>query len=228
MENDKLIVGVMGTSNVGKTTFINDVISKSSERPDASLRWTTVGEDYRVAVERRGLKINREGSEDSQKIIHDTLVGNLLQSVSDSEHRRIIMDRTPIDSFVYTYALKLNGTSVSDNTLSTMWRQVVKFSKVYDKIIWIPLDKCGDVKVVDDKFRDTNFGYRKQVDELFQSVFYSLLNHSNNFAIVYGSRDERVNDFFNVHEYLMEHEQKFSNPTLDRFHDILLSLHNAE
>lgn len=56
---NKFVVGVIGTQNTGKSTFINDLISKFQH---SHSQFITVGCDYRKKVEEAGLQINRNGN----------------------------------------------------------------------------------------------------------------------------------------------------------------------
>jgi hypothetical protein len=194
----KIIVGVLGTQNTGKTTFINDVVKASKQN---GVKWNIFGKDYRKLIEEQGLKINRNGTEESQQIIHNVLVQNIVDAVNSDNDSGLIMDRTPIDSYVYTSYLKYNGgVSINSETIDKMWYQCQKFCRLYDYLIYIPLSKCDNVKVVDDKFRDTNLEYRKKIDETMCSV-YSYMRDTYatdkvHFIEIYGSREERVDRFF--------------------------------
>ena len=65
MAQGKLVIGVIGTQNTGKSTFIKDILEKFK---GTAMEFQTVGCDYRKKIEERGLKINREGNLESQKI----------------------------------------------------------------------------------------------------------------------------------------------------------------
>ena len=172
---NKCIVGVFGTANTGKTTFINDLVEKTSSLEDPLERWTVFGKNYRDEITKRGLKINREGNEECQQIIHDVLVGNIIDAVNCKEPGNYIMDRTIIDSFVYTYwHYKFGTVKINPDTIDRMWNQTVKYAKMFDILVYIPLKDCENIAVVDDKFRDVNYEYRKQIDCIMNSVWYSL------------------------------------------------------
>ena len=85
-----------------------------------------------------------------------------------------------------------------------MWQQVVKFSKLYTRILYIPLCFCEDVKVVDDRFRDTNSEYRSQIDRIFAAEFLSLSRNGSRMDVIYGSREERVKRFYFLEELSLE------------------------
>ena len=192
------IAGVFGTQNVGKTTFVNDLVSHTNGWEE---RWTLFGRDYRKEIESRGLKINRDGTEDSQKAIHEILVQNVVDAVNDTSGDNLIMDRTPIDSYVYTkWHNQFGNGGISDSTINGMWRQVLRFCRLFDILVYIPLDKCADVEVVDDRFRDTNLEYRRQIDEIMGNVFILLKGSltMTHVDMLYGSRERRVSEFLSM------------------------------
>ena len=206
---NKCIVGVFGTANTGKTTFINDLVEKTSSLENPLDRWTVFGKNYRDEITKRGLKINRDGNEECQQVIHDVLVGNIIDAVNYKEQGNLIMDRTVIDSFVYTYWHYRFGTAkINPDTIDRMWNQVVRYTKLFDILLYIPLDKCEDVIVVDDKFRDVNYTYRNQIDSIMKSVWHHLLDTGNNVNVIYGSRETRVDTFMNVILYKNNNERK--------------------
>lgn len=216
---NKCIVGVFGTANTGKTTFINDLVEKTSNLEDPLERWTIFGKNYRDEITKRGLKINREGNEECQQVIHDVLVGNIIDAVNCKEHGNYIMDRTIIDSFVYTYwHYKFGTVKINTETIDRMWDQVVKYTKLFDILLYIPLDKCEDVIVVDDKFRDVNYEYRKQIDCIMNSVWYSLAGIGCKIKTLYGTREERVDLFLNTIYFL--HNTDSFNLSIDVFHNV--------
>ena len=165
------------------------------------MEFKTVGCDYRKKIEEKGLKINRNGNLESQKIIFDTLVEQLdiIDGMPDGCY---ITDRSPIDAYVYTKYLKEHNPDlgITDSDLETMFTKLCAEIGRYDKIVFLDLDKCGNVEVVDDKFRDTNREYRREIDLLFKDVLLKLVlaglvSASN---AVYGTRPERVGRFIEL------------------------------
>lgn len=218
---NKCIVGVFGTANTGKTTFINDLVEKTSSLENPLDRWTVFGKNYRDEITKRGLKINRDGNEECQQVIHDVLVSNIIDAVNYKEQGNLIMDRTVIDSFVYTYWHYRFGTAkINPDTIDRMWNQVVRYTKLFDILLYIPLDKCEDVIVVDDKFRDVNYTYRNQIDSIMKSVWHHLLDTGNNVNVIYGSRETRVDTFMNVILYKNNNERK-SKYSIDNFNSLV-------
>lgn len=197
-EDTQLIVGVVGTQNTGKSTFIQDVRNATAYRANESNRFVTVGVDYRKKIADLGLQINRNGNIESQNIIFDCLVESIDKAVESTNYNRIIMDRTPIDAYVYTLWLLHNkGANITNEILSNMYKRMMYYSKMLDCIVYIPLSKCDDVAVVDSKFRDTNLEYREQIDGLFQTTLDEITSHKKKIEVieVYGTRDARVDMF---------------------------------
>jgi len=226
MSNDngkKLIVGVLGTANTGKSTLIGDIVCYDENvKRDKDLQWTLFGKDYRSIISERGLKINRNGNEECQKIIHETLLQNILDAVEEPFLKRIIMDRTILDSFAYTYwHNKFGKGGISTETIEKMWYQVVKFSKLFDALLYIPLSLCKDIAVVDDKFRDTDSDYREQIDKIFHAMWITLMRDGSKMDVIYGSRENRVKWFFDDKEYLMLNDVNNSYCDFPKFEETL-------
>ena len=197
----KLIVGVIGTQNTGKSTFIRDILEKFKGTP---MEFKTVGCDYRKKIEEKGLKINREGNLESQKIIFDTLVEQLdiIDKMPDGCY---LTDRSPVDAYVYTRYLKSHnpGLGITEDDLQNMFNRLCCEIGRYDKIVFLDLDKCGNVVVVDDKFRDTNLEYRQEIDWLFKDTLLKLvlggiLPTSKVSDAISGTRDERLSKFIEL------------------------------
>ena len=198
---NKLIIGVVGTQNTGKSTFIKDILEKFKGTP---MEFQTVGCDYRKKIEEKGLKINREGNLESQKIIFDTLVEQLdiIDKMSDGCY---LTDRSPIDAYVYTRYLKAHnpGLGITEGDLQSMFTKLCLEIGRYDKIVFLDLDKCGNVVVVDDKFRDTNLEYRQEIDWLFKDTLLKLvlsgvLPSDKLSDAISGTRDERLSKFIEL------------------------------
>ena len=194
----KLVIGVVGTQNTGKSTFIKDILEKFKGTP---MEFQTVGCDYRKKIEERGLKINREGNLESQKIIFDTLVEQLdiIDGMPDGCY---ITDRSPVDAYVYTKYLKEHNPSlgITDDDLQTMFTKLCVKMPRYDKIVFLDLNNCANVAVVDDKFRDTNLEFRKEIDMLFKEILLKLVLGgivcvSDSIS---GTRDERIEKFIEL------------------------------
>ena len=200
MDNKKLVVGVVGTQNTGKSTFIRDILEKFKGTP---MEFKTVGCDYRKKIEERGLKINREGNLESQIIIFYTLVEQL-DIIDGMPNGCYLTDRSPIDAYVYTKYLKEHRPElgITDADLLNMYSRLLCEIGRYDKIVFLDLENCSNVEVVDDKFRDTNLAYRKEIDLLFKETLLRLMCDGELAGKVCnsisGTREARVNRFIEL------------------------------
>ena len=192
------MVGVIGTQNTGKSTFINDIINTFRGTLN---EFHTVGCDYREKIRKAGLQINRNGNLEAQKIILDTLVEQLdiIQQMPDGNY---ITDRSPIDAYAYTvYLFRHNPElGITQSDLDEMLAKVRKSIEGYDRIIYIDLDNCPNVEVVDDTLRDTNLEYRAEIDSIFKEIL-SLLGLRGSGKLnqdIKGGRDARVNQFLEM------------------------------
>ena len=180
-----MIIAVSGTQNIGKSTFIKDFIAAN---PD----FTTPVLDYRKLIEDNGLKINREGDLRSQQMLLDFIITDIPKHTGN-----VIFDRSAIDAYVYGLWHRLNRAEASGFTMEAIryqYEQMRKAVGLYDKILFIPLSKNPDIKVEDDKFRDTNLEYRAEIDRLFTIVIESLGERFRKEKVVeiYGSREQRL------------------------------------
>ena len=204
--DNKFIVGVIGTQNTGKSTFIKDIISKYQ---DTDSKFQTVGCDYRKKIEEAGLQINRNGNLRCQKIIFDTLIEQLdiIKGMGDGNY---ITDRSPIDAYAYTVYLYRHNPElgIKQSDLDEMLDKVRESIKTYDKIIYIDVNNCDNVQVVDDRFRDTNLEYRNEVDSIFKETFNLLgedVMKNRLVSEIMGSRESRVNMFVKLFGWRMVH-----------------------
>lgn len=192
-----MIYTVIGTQNTGKTTLINAFLHSN---PD----FTTAELDYRKLINVFELKINRNGNAPSQKLIFNSLLSQLIhtfiQMKIDNSSKNTIFDRSIIDAYVYTLWLYEyiyhNSDSHKDEfvkVLSYMKECIIQNVNMYDKIFYIPLERCTDVKIVADNFRDTDTHYRQEVDALFKRVIADELSpFSTKITSVFGTTEERL------------------------------------
>lgn len=195
MAEKKFVVGVIGTQNTGKSTFIKDLIGHYEGTEN---EFKTVGCDYRKKIEEAGLSINRKGNLAAQKIIMDTLVEqvDIIRGMPEGNY---VTDRTPIDAYAYTvYLFRHNPElGITRADLDEMMAKVKKSMSGYDLIVFIDLDNCQNVEVVDDTFRDTNLEYRKEIDQIFKETIVGLRSEifGKLDTSIFGDRNQRVDLF---------------------------------
>lgn len=196
MNKDRFTIGVLGTQNTGKSTFIRDIRKRYDGTSNDILQ---VGTDYREKITEKGLTINRNGSLECQKVIMDTLLEQLDIIGKSPVGKNYIMDRTPIDAYVYTYYLYKHKPElgITPEDIHDMFLKAESSIGKYDILILLDLDKCDNVKVVDDRFRDTNIEYRKEIDRIFKEFIDSTRQKSKGILIsdICGDREERIRKF---------------------------------
>lgn len=188
----KKVYCVVGAQNTGKSTFIRDLRARFPEMRQ-------VGCDYRKKIAEAGLKINREGDIRSQRIILGALTEQL-DLIAAEKDGTFLTDRSPVDCLVYTTYLFRHSPSagVTQADLDEMFETARRYLGLCDGMIFLDLDDCGSVKVVDDRFRDTDAAYRVEIDSIFKEVFARLGRGvlKNRLVVsVKGGREERVAAF---------------------------------
>ena len=192
----KYAMAVIGTQNTGKSSFIKDLI-KYYENNTLVKPFVTSEIDYRKKIEQEGLSINQKGNLRCQKIIFDTLTEQLVKAINDDSVSNFVSDRSPIDAYVYTVWLKENNpdSGITDNDLEIMFDKLNRFIHLYDDIIFIDLDRCKDIKIVDDKFRDTDPKFREEIDKIFKKTILNLHLAGKANSVIFGTREERIEEF---------------------------------
>jgi hypothetical protein len=73
-----------------------------------------------------------------------------------------------------------------------MTTEMLEHIKLYNYLVYIPLSMCNNVTIVNDKFRDTDSEYRKNIDNNFKYILNTYSKHLPNIITIYGNRDERI------------------------------------
>jgi nicotinamide riboside kinase len=157
---DTMRIAVIGPQNTGKSTFIKDFLA-------AFPSYTTPEETYRDVVHKKGLSINQNTSEESQRMIRDFLAEQLAHFPGEN----VIFDRCVIDNYVYTKAKCDDGHIRSEFLEET--DQILRASLVHlDALIFIPT--AAGVAFVDDELRDTDRTFADRINTLFIELLLEL------------------------------------------------------
>jgi predicted ATPase len=190
-------IAISGTQCLGKTTLINDIIEKYPQ-------FSTTSSTYRDQIKNYKLKCNKQADVQGQTIIMNKVVDELMLN---HENTDIIFDRCVFDALIYTTWAGLNSDeSDIDETVVKLQFDLARFyAHYYDKIIFIPMLGDGtDPVMEEDNLRETDEGYRIEVNELFESL-YAHLGEAPEFdkkiAYINGTREERLEKFA---EFVME------------------------
>tara|TARA_R110000868_G_scaffold258350_2_gene515889 strand:+ start:215 stop:745 length:531 start_codon:yes stop_codon:yes gene_type:complete len=165
-------IGFCGTVSVGKTTLVNAL----KELPEFK--------DYKFATERSkylrdlGIPLNTDSTLKGQTIF-------LAERCSELLHENIITDRTVIDVIAFTMC----ADSIDIFDKDRFEEYASKFIEEYD---WIFYVSPAGVPIEDNNVRTTNVSYRRQIDHTIKYLCSSKLDKFNNFGIISGSTENRV------------------------------------
>ncbi len=188
------IIGVCGAQNTGKSTFIKDVINSSNSDFNIIEGTTT----YRDKIKELNLSINRKGNIESQKIIFNALCDDIDNTYSIEDGATVLMDRTPIDAFVYTIWLYIfhKESNVTKDDISELLAKLLGVMSKMNYIVFFPVQYCKNIKLEERENRDTDETYRKQIDKIFEMVIYFLELYCRIYLLtLHGDREKRVNLF---------------------------------
>ena len=186
-------IAVVGSQNVGKTTFINDFIKTFPmyEKADTSYRELAKG-DPRV-------KLNKDGDEEGQRLIRDALCDEVMKYPKGSN---VIFDRSIYDNLIYSIWLNCKDSENVSNLFIEKSKIIAKeTAKLYDIIFFIPLLDNHPIAIVPDNQRDTDPVFREEIDHLFKALFKTYAEHRGDFfdfedcpAVIeiFGNQEERI------------------------------------
>jgi thymidylate kinase len=158
-------IAFCGTQNNGKTTLIENFkynwpMYKSPEK------------SYREIIKEKNLSINKEANVESQRIIRDALLDQVLQSAGE---KHVVFDRTILDNVVYTFHGVEKSRIKDDDFISESIILCRETMKMVDIVFWLPLNP--DIIVMEPKEnRDLDPDFREEIDIIFQGVYDSYLN----------------------------------------------------
>jgi len=183
-------IAVSGTQNTGKSTYIKDFLAKWNvyESPESS---------YRNIIKEKKLNHSKNSSEETQKIILDSLVD---QAIESSKKDFVILDRCVLDNLAYSSWLNLNG-KVSEKFLDESRILVRETLKLFDIIFFFPLTKFSPIKIENNNIREIDPVYQEEIDIIFKAFQESY--HRGDGRIfpkgdsppiieIFGNREERI------------------------------------
>jgi hypothetical protein len=185
-------IACTGCQAVGKSTFIKDFLQFWPN-------YTTPKKSYRDLVKKKGLKINKEGTKESQMAILNYHLDEIQRYSRDDN---VILDRCVIDPLVFTFWLYEKETgSVNEDDIHLMLKLVQQGLKLYDIIFWFPLDEGIKIPKVKGHLRIDDEEFREEVNNIFTAVNKSYLEQTKVIfpsedcpALIdlHGSREERI------------------------------------
>ena len=162
----------VGAPCVGKSTLIENFLKEwpMYKRPEKT---------YRDIVKQQGLKINKQGTKESQKIILDALVEEAQQAIATGDEY-LVFDRCVVDNIAFTlwhYAKETPGfTSEFVMDSKTIAAMTLKY---FDIIFYLPLRQ--EISIVDKELRETDPVFREEIDNIFSSLVDSYEQNTKAF-----------------------------------------------
>ena len=166
-------IGFCGTVSVGKTTLVNAL----KELPEFK--------QYNFATERSkylrdlGIPLNTDSTLKGQTIF-------LAERCSELIHENIITDRTVIDVMAFTGCAESIDSFYKDK----FDEYASTFIKEYD---WIFYVSPAGLPIEDNNVRTTDSNYRDRIDMMIKYLCSSNLHKIQNFGIIAGSNENRLN-----------------------------------
>jgi hypothetical protein len=153
-------IAVTGTQCIGKSTFIDDFISRwpMYKKPSKS---------YRDIITEKNIKLNREGDREGQFAILDALCE---QAETNADEKFCIHDRCVIDNLAYTLwlaAKNQGGVQPQDFTASII--QAQQSLKYYDVIFFLPISQMSPIPLEERVNRDIDENYREEIDSILKT-----------------------------------------------------------
>lgn len=183
-------IACTGCQASGKSTFVTDFLKTWPN-------YTTPKTTYRDLVKKKGLKINKEGTKESQMAILNYHIDEIQRYGPDDN---VILDRCVLDPLIYSLWLhEKNKGDVTDEDIILMLRLVKEGLKLYDIIFWFPMLDVSIPK--EDHLRDKDEEYRKEINNLFNAASKDYLGRKATIfptedcpALIdlHGSREERI------------------------------------
>lgn len=209
-EHNIISVAFTGAQNTGKSTVISDLVkvlqSPLLSKPIVPIQIAKTKYNYRTMIETLNLKINQAGNLASQRLIFNSLVTSVgaykefeaeyHDTSKDAPLGCCILDRSPIDAFIYTkFLLRHPESGVTVKDVEEMYTETIRSCQALDYIFYIPVAYCSDIKLEasPNNFRSLNPAYREEIGKLFEN-FMTAMNFKGDLCstAIGGSREQRV------------------------------------
>lgn len=163
-------IAFMGTQCNGKSTLIKEFCK----------RWPMYKEaksTYRQLIKTGKVANNQEGTEESQKIILNTIIDDTQKAIAKGGDF-LVFDRCVIDNIAYSLWLNENN-KVSDEFIIDTRLIAIQALKVFDVIFYLPLRE--EIKLVSKKGRNIDPNYRREIDFIFRALVKTYENGLGSF-----------------------------------------------
>jgi hypothetical protein len=158
-------IAISGSACQGKTTLIDDFLKQWPN-------YKRSPESYRKLIRKKGAKINKEGTKESQWTILNSMFDDL-QNTSKDDY--IIYDRCCLDNLVYSLWHNAKQTSNIDDEFIKKCIPIVQQSMHFlDIIFFLPITRVAPVPITPKKHRETDPEYIKEIDNIFKVISHGL------------------------------------------------------
>jgi len=156
-------------------------------------------ESYRKVIKEEKLKINKEVNQDGQWKIMNCLIDDLQKTEKGD---KILFDRSPLDSLVYSLWSNGKGSSDIDDEFIKKCIPLVRESmKFLDIIFFIPITKAAPVKIQQKATREIDRLFIEEIDHIFKAITFQANQNKSPFfdpadrppiIEVFGNPEERI------------------------------------
>ena len=153
-------IAFSGTSNSGKTTLVKSFLYTWTN-------YTTPKKTYRDVIKEKNLKHSSNTTTETQSEILNFMIDQLQLNDKDD---KIVYDRCPLDNIAYS--MWCHDKNIEGFTKKFVTKQIalMKESMRYLDIIFLcRFDESQAIQ--DDGFRDTDMGFIKEIDNIFNSLY---------------------------------------------------------
>jgi thymidylate kinase len=164
-----------GTQCNGKTTLVENF---KHNWP----MYKTPSKSYREMVKEKNLNLNQQGDTDSQRIIRDVLLDQVLEMAGE---KNVVYDRSVIDNIAYTLYGVEKGRIKDSSFIAESLLLCKETMKMVDIIFWLPLNP--DIVITESENRDVDPLFRAEIDEIFRGIFDS---YNGNDGVLFDPNDQ--------------------------------------
>jgi predicted ATPase len=187
-------IAISGTANQGKTTLVQDFLTKWPN-------FKNVSSEYRELIKKEKLPHSKKATKDSQWKILNLLVEEMQKYTKEDN---VVFDRCTLDNLVYSlWCCDKKVGRIDEKFIEKCIPLVRESYKFLDIIFFLPITKVAPVPIINDGKREVDEVYIKEIDALFKSMVrqYTLgLGKTPFFPAddcpgiieIFGSREERI------------------------------------
>lgn len=186
-------IAFVGAQGTGKTTLVNELSKKYSD-------YVVYDEVVRGLAKEHDVKVNRDGTSHTQCLITQAHLENITNA--HFKQQNALFDRCIIDSHSYAWHQYVNAkiTKRALNFSNSILDIIIKMFP-YDLIVYVP----PIIDLVDDGFRDTDTGYRDEVNDYMMRLLKGSTPIGdpfipNVYSIKSKSIEDRVNELSDIIE----------------------------